>query len=134
MPRFFFDLSTSDHFERDNVGSTFETLEKAYLDACRAAIDISFELLRERKDPSRYLFEIRDTDGHVVWELPFAEVLQPGRARPRRSPAHDRLQASLDRNRELKAELMDALSQTRESALRGLELSKVNWAVTGTVD
>lgn len=135
MPRFYFDLSTSEHFERDAVGAMFATLEAAYLDACRAVIDISFELLRERKDPSRYQFEIRDAGGQVVWELPFAEVLQPGRtARPRQIQAHDLLRQSLDRNRKLKSELVDILVQTRESAMRGVELSKVRWAVAGTVD
>lgn len=135
MPRFYFDLATSERFERDTVGASFATVEKAYLDACRAVIDISGELLRERKDPSRYQFEIRDTGGQVVWELPFSEVLQPGRTvRLRQIEAYDRLRQTLDRNRKLRSELTDMLIQTRESAMRGVELSKVRWVVAGTVD
>ena len=133
MPHFFFDLSTPDDFEPDSVGVTFPSLEAAYLSANQAAVDMSIELLRERKDPSGYRFDVRDQDGRTVMEIPFSEVLNFGRnARPRETARlHDRLQAALDRSRRLRGELTEALTQARARALEGLALAEAKWSAEG---
>ena len=135
MTRFFFDLSTPAGFERDAVGIEFASLERAYLEASRAAIDISADLMRERKDPSRYSFELRDVSGDLVLELPFSEVLQPGRTvKPRAaSPAHALLQASLVRNQRLRLELTAVLEQARANVQRALDLAGIDRAASETL-
>ena len=132
MPHFFFDLFTSKHFERDAEGLPFDSLEAAYLSASQAAVDISIDMLRERKDPSGYRFEVRDSDGQVVLELPFSEVLRAGRtAKPPALPGQAQLQASLERNRKLKADLAKLLASARQGALEGLALADVKWDADG---
>ena len=76
--RFFFALSGAGDSSRDEIGAEFESLDEAYLEACRAALEISFEMLRERNDPSSLKFEITDSQGVILTDLPFAEVLKPG--------------------------------------------------------
>ena len=137
MPHFFFDLCAPDSFERDAVGLSFESLDVAYLSASQAAMDISIDMLRERKDPSRHRFEVRDGEGRIVLELPFAEVLHPGKCvkpPPTAGQVHARLQASLDRNRKLKADMADLLVNARKGALQGLALLEVKWDVAGKVE
>ena len=130
MPHFFFDLTTPDDFEPDGVGVTFPSLEAAYLSANQAAVDMSIEMLRERRDPSGYRFDVRDQDGRMVMEIPFSEVLSLGRnAKPREADRlHDRLQAALDRSRRLRGELTEALAQARASVLQGLALAETRWS------
>lgn len=43
-------------------------------------MDISVHLLRERQDPSRHRFEVRDEESRLVMEIWFTEVLRPGRS------------------------------------------------------
>ena len=117
MPRFFFDLATPAGLERDDTGSVFDSLETAYLDGSQAAVEISIDLLRDRHDPSRHRFEVRDEEGQVVLEIPFGEVLRPGRsATPHPGPPgmQARLEAAFERNRELKSELALAVAEARE--------------------
>ena len=47
---------------------------------------------------------------------------------------HARLQASLDRNRKLKADMADLLVNARKGALQGLALLEVKWDVAGKVE
>ena len=116
MSRFYFDLHTPSGPELDDIGSPFETLEAAYLDACQAALEISIELLRKREDPSRYRFEIRADDKRLILDLPFSEVLQP-RPRPVLAPLgfSQTVQGSLRRARELQAEVNAGLIEARQS-------------------
>ena len=76
--RFFFALTGAGEPSRDEIGADFDSLDEAYLEACRAALEISFEMLRERNDPSSLKFEITDGQGVLLTDLPFAEVLRPG--------------------------------------------------------
>jgi len=48
MPRFFFDFTSGGTIDADDVGTEFPSLEEAYLDACRSALEMSFEKLRMR--------------------------------------------------------------------------------------
>ena len=54
MPRFFFHLEGANGVEADEIGVEFESLEAAYLDAYHAVLDISHDMLRERKDPTAH--------------------------------------------------------------------------------
>jgi hypothetical protein len=83
MPLYFFHLSTPGAYSHDDLGIEYADVETAYLGAYQAALDIGLELLRERTDPSRHVFEIMDQDGQMLFELPFSEVLHPlNAARP----------------------------------------------------
>jgi hypothetical protein len=77
MPRFFFHFISQDHVSRDEVGVVFSSLEAAYLDTCRAALEISTEKLRARDDPTDDEIEIADEDGLMLMHVPFSEVLRP---------------------------------------------------------
>ena len=117
MSLFYFHLVTAAARSEDIEGIDFPTLEVAYLDACKAALEISFEALRRRQDPSGYRFEVCDENRRLVLDLPFSEVLKPGgfnRAAPL-EPLYARIQERLLRGRELKAEIAAGLVQARRS-------------------
>ena len=116
MPRFFFDLAGPGGVERDDLGVMFAGVEAAYVDACRAALEISVDMLRERRDPGRHRFEVRDERTALVLEIPFTEVLQPGGAaaapsRPHR--LHRQIEATVGRSRRLRAEVNAELVRAR---------------------
>ena len=116
MARYWFHLASASGVDLDEIGSDFDTLEAAYLDGCRAVVDISAEMLRERRDPSQHRFEIRDVLGRLVLELPWDEVLRPGRRRPpppASTPLHEELAARVARSRELRSELRATFAWTR---------------------
>lgn len=115
MPRFFFDLASPGRFERDDLGVVFPGVEAAYLDACRAALEISLDMLRERRDPAGHRFEVRDEGAALVLEIPFTEVLQP-RARP--APPHRlhrQIEATLGRSRRLRDEVRVELTRAQRA-------------------
>jgi hypothetical protein len=70
MPRFFFNLRSSGV---DEIGTEFSSLEAAYLDVCDAILQIAFEKLRSRQDPSKDMFEIADGQREVLMQVPFLE-------------------------------------------------------------
>lgn len=84
MARYFFHLVSSAETSKDEIGVELANAEAAYLEACAAALEISFEMLSKRIDPSRHAFEVTDAEGQVVFEIPFSEVMHPGR---RESPS-----------------------------------------------
>jgi hypothetical protein len=77
MPRFFFNLNSQGNVSIDEVGTEFSSLEFAYLDACKAILDIGLEKLRSRQDPAKDSFEIIDENRNVLMQVPFSEVLWP---------------------------------------------------------
>jgi hypothetical protein len=82
MPLFFFDFTFDGITDTDDAGVRFPSLEMAYLETCRAALDISFEKLRARKNPHLDSVEILDCNRRFLMLIPFAEVLQPKPALP----------------------------------------------------
>jgi hypothetical protein len=96
MARYFFHLVSPSQSSRDDIGTELPNAEAAYLEACDTALELSYEMLRERQDPSRHTFEITDADGHMVFELPFAEVTRPAERMPPRAD----LRASIHRHHE----------------------------------
>ena len=113
MPHYYFHLASPDDFSRDEIGSDFPDIESAYLGACQAALDMSVEMLRQRRDPSRQRFEISNDEGASLFDLPFSEVLQPNA----HSEPPDKLIRSLqrhhDRAQQTRFELRDEFEQTR---------------------
>lgn len=76
MPTFFFHLASPGRIGWDEIGCEFPSLEAAYLDAHRAAFDIGLEMIRDRVDPSDHCFQITDSEGRSLIDLPFIEALQ----------------------------------------------------------
>jgi len=83
MSRYFFHLLSPDGSSKDDIGTELPNAEAAYLEACETALDLSFEMLRKRTDPSRHAFEVADENGHIIFEIPFAEVTRPAERNPR---------------------------------------------------
>ena len=140
MPRFFFDFTSGRTIEADDIGTEFASLEEAYLDACRSALEMSFEKLRVRRDPNLDSVEILDAQRKSLMHVPFSDVLRP---KPPRLPAAQDLgiQQSCDqliescnqqlvRGKRLKAEISEELRKMRtmSSAIRA-NLERLNRSV-----
>lgn len=113
--RFFFAIEGGVEPSPDEFGSEFDSLEAAYIEGCRAALEISMEMLRDRLDPNSLRFEISGADGRILVELPFAEVLRPAARRQRPetvTPALLRLRQQASERRRLVIELASTLDLT----------------------
>jgi hypothetical protein len=132
MPRFFFNHTSHDTVSVDDIGAEFETLEAAYLNTCDAILDIAFEKLRERQDPTEDAFEIVGEYGDMLVCIPFSEVLRPRRRddRPivRTNPLLARSDQLRARHQELKADLKNEFSRTTSE----LQAVHANMARLGT--
>src|ERR1043165_3338092 len=105
MARYFFHLTSPDGSSKDEIGTELPNAEAAYLEACDTALDMSFEMLRKRADPSRHAFEVRDEGGHVIFEIPFAEVTRPAE---RRAPFAE-IHAKIEHNQKRASRAISAL-------------------------
>ncbi len=117
MTVFYFDLVRPTEREPDDVGVQFDDVDQAYLEACRAAIEISKDALLQRQDPNGYRFEVFDEDRRLVCEIPFSEVLRPGglSSPPPLEDLFERVQRNIDRGQALKADLAAGFDQARQS-------------------
>jgi uncharacterized protein DUF6894 len=88
MPRFFFHFTSQNQIGRDDIGTEFPSLEDAYLDACRAVAEISFEKLRAHDDPTNDEIEIADEAGRTLMNIPFSEILMPHEKTNARTSRH----------------------------------------------
>jgi hypothetical protein len=122
MPRYFFHLISPDERSPDESGCELPNVERAYLDVYQAALEISFEMLRCRRDPSALRFEVTNESGELLFDLPFTEALRPARRAGAPTDLHARLQRGFDRQRALTSELRDqfVLARSRISATREL--------------
>jgi len=105
IPRYFFDHCDERGFDRDDDGLDLPDFETAYLEAHHAATDMWVEALKERRNPSRERFEIRDTQGNVLLVLPFSEIAEPAQEAPRPPVTFTVLQKHLDRTQSLQTEV-----------------------------
>jgi hypothetical protein len=116
MPRFFFNHTSHDDVSVDESGTEFSSLEAAYLDTCNAILDISFEKLRERLDPTDDIFEIVSERGDLLLTIPFSEVLRPRQPKDCPEPRTEQLTATsahlTKRHRALKAEFNEEIART----------------------
>ena len=115
MARYFFHLRSPDELSMDEIGTELPNAEAAYLEACETALELSFEMLRDRLDPSRDTFEVTDAEGRVVFEIPFAEVTRPKDG----MPLHEETHASIKHNRE---RAIRALSELKANVVRAQSL------------
>jgi len=132
MPHFYFHLRTPASWERDDMGLDFVGLEAAYLDAYRTIPEMAADLVRRKRDPLRYAFEITDEAGQLLIEVPFSEMLDKWH-KPRRPvmPAlAQKAQAEMERTVHLIAALVDerkaletSLREMQELVARAREIS-----------
>jgi hypothetical protein len=79
MPVFYVDYRRDDGgLETDEDGVEFPNIEAAYLDAYHSAIDMWAEFRHVGRNLSGHQFLIRDENGRVLVELPFAEAVGAG--------------------------------------------------------
>jgi len=76
MTRFYFDFRQGQELAPDTIGGEFADVEKAYLEAFKAAQEMWGELLSRRRDPRRCAFEVHDGNGNNLFVLPFLELLE----------------------------------------------------------
>ena len=126
MARYFFHLVSPQGLSKDDIGTDLPNAEAAYLEGCDTALEMSFDMLRERQDPSRHAFEITDGDGRVVFELPFAEVTRPADRKSRIGAIHESIQRNQERTTKIISELKTDFHRT-QSLLRSTKalLTKV---------
>ena len=88
MPVFFFDVRARGRVEPDEYGLELGSAEAAYLAACAAIPGLTAELLRRGDRPRGHAFVVTNEAGHLLWEIPFYEILDRKRgshARGKRS-------------------------------------------------
>jgi hypothetical protein len=77
VQRFFLNLRRGEvSVAPDDDGAEFASIEEAYLESFKGAQELWPELLRNRQDPRQYAYHITDSDGAVLMELPFAEIVE----------------------------------------------------------
>ena len=113
MPQYFFHLRSPEGRSHDDIGVELSDTETAYLEAHRAALDISMEMLREHRDPSRHRFEITDADGQLMFDLPFTEVMRPSRPLGPAGRIHANLRLRQQRTAKIVSELRGEFDHTR---------------------
>ena len=113
MAQYFFNLLAPGRSSPDEIGTDLPNAEAAYLQACDTALELSFEMLRERQDPSRHAFEVTDAEGRVVFEIPFAEVTRPKDRPPRFAEIHASIQRNQERASAVAAELKSNFRRTQ---------------------
>jgi len=132
MPHFYFHLRTPAGWERDDTGLDFVGLEAAYLDVCRTIPDMAADLVKRKRDPLRYAFEIADGAGQLLMEVPFSEVLASGHKprQPIRPALPQKAQAEMERTVRLIAAIMEerealqvSLREAREVVARARQVS-----------
>ncbi|MDR7039847.1 hypothetical protein J2X36_004625 [Methylobacterium sp. BE186] len=119
MPWFYFHLRTPAGLERDDIGLELIGIEAAYLDACQAIPTMAADLSGKKVDPRRCRFEIADSAGRALLEVPFTEILDKGRR-----PSHPALLAQRRKataEMERAARLIEALGEERAALLAELQ-------------
>jgi hypothetical protein len=118
MATFFFDFCQDSTVAADEVGLSLQSAEEAFLEARQAAVAMWAELLRQRRDPRRCAFQVRDNEGSLVFILPFSELLEDCHgAGSRRHYANnfEELKRSALRARQLGQEFLHELNRAKDS-------------------
>ncbi len=118
MPRYFFHLATDAGYSIDEEGLNFEDLDAAYLDACRAVLDMSLHMLRSQQDPNRHRFDIADDAGAVLLDIPFSEVMRSRSSTSvgrEKVDLHAKLEVGLTRVRTLRNEVARQITAANET-------------------
>ncbi len=115
MPLFYFNLVSPDGYEIDEIGCEFPSVEQAYLEAHAAAIEMSAELMRDRRDPTRYQFEIVDNQHRFLIDLPFSEVIRPRAVSAGHAEIHSKILVALRRGCKLRGEIQSELERSKSA-------------------
>jgi hypothetical protein len=115
MPRFFFDFRQGGERCPDAEGAEFASVEQAYLEAFSAAQDMWSEFLRQRQDPRRCLFEVRNDQRELLFVLPFQEVMDSCKDRevPPLHASFEQVTRAAERTRKVSAEFMQQINLVR---------------------
>jgi len=113
----------------DKDGMDFVDLETAYLEAYLAIPDMSADLVKRKRNPLPYAFEIAGETGRLLMEVPFVEFLQDQKPRrPAISALVPKAQAERERTarliasiQEVQTTLMTTLHETQELVVRARE-------------
>jgi hypothetical protein len=76
MPRYFFNIRTSDGIIEDPDGSELADLDEARQEASKSARHLLADLLRAGEILDGQTFEITDDDGAVLDRIPFRSVIR----------------------------------------------------------
>jgi len=71
MALFFFNFVSPEGYEVDEIGCEFPDVERAYLEAHEAAVEMIAAMMRDHREPTRYQFEIVDDQRRFLMDLPF---------------------------------------------------------------
>jgi len=129
MPRFFFDFRQAGDCIPDPEGMELAHVEEAYLEAFEGAQEMWAALLKQRRDPRRCRFEVRDDNSNLLFVFPFQEVLdccrEEGPLRVHR--ALDQTCATANYARRVSSEFRDQLNAVRETLdeSRALLMTKI---------
>jgi hypothetical protein len=117
MPLYYFHLVSPGGREIDEIGSPCLSVDHAMVEAWRAAVEISIELLRGGRPAGDRGFEVCDELGRPVFELAFSDVLGVRAKKPERTSREIRASVAmtLGRNQALRSELAVALANVRTS-------------------
>jgi hypothetical protein len=66
MPRFYFDVHSSEGVHVDKTGVDFSDAVAAGSDAHKAALQLAAERLRNQKPPLQVTIVVRDEDGNAI--------------------------------------------------------------------
>ena len=75
MTRFFFDFVQTGQRTKDAEGIELPDVEQAYLEAFKAGQEMWSELLKQRRDPRRCFFEVRNGAEEILFVFPLQEVV-----------------------------------------------------------
>lgn len=87
MPLFHLRFRSRRGARSDGAGMAFAGLEEAYLHVCATIPDAAQQLLIDGEDPLACAFDIADTSGRTLMEVPFTEVLSRDAWRRMRPPS-----------------------------------------------
>jgi len=122
MARYHFNFRDGRHVVNDLEGAEFDTFELAYEEAFNAAREMWNDWLFRHEDPRKCAFDITDAAGTLLTVVPFAEVLEVCRRRPRPPMVIAEAEAHIDRARQLSRELGEVLTATRQAITRSRTL------------
>jgi hypothetical protein len=122
MTRFFFDFRKGAEQVADTEGTELADVEEAYLEAFKAAQEMWSDLLRQRFDPRRCYFDVRNHDGEMMFVLPFQEVVDSCKNRPNLSIERTFEELAITHNYAMR--ISDEFRQEIQSTRRALQESR----------
>ena len=116
MPRFFFDFRQGGEYTADTVGIELPSVEQAYLEVFKASQEMWSELLKQRRDPRRCFFEVRNDSNDVLFIFPLQEVVDSCLDRKQPSMGHtfQQLTSTYNYARRVRDEFVREVQRTQD--------------------